>query len=473
MKQPFIRRPQNAHGFAARLLKKRLVCCTLLLGMPACFAGEYNITKKATWGTTDVAQPFEGKFLEFLTHTFADEKGAAAQHHDGPHNGFTSTPDLTKSLAKGGDVYADTPVTGTEQWTKIQDFKIPPAPPFDLMGDHEGEPPPPPTPILADKMPDDRKANDADHTHQSADTGHAKADAGVGAEARSNQGATGQETTITLNFNGSASTKPQQLVDDKVGATQYAEAASGGKVKINKRLLKASVLDGKTESDLTIDGGGYLFGVGTGFVSSAQPGSKTPPPPPGAPPVPPRKGGTSYHDPFALSFYDSLDGHLIAEELLFSSLEEALGNAEFEIDPDLGVTLKADSDSEALMSYDTLSSWILNPFHGSAGIKDGQFYSTGDFAALPWQITTSAFGDITAFLPSSAFDGGFDFQIKPTGLGTPENDLIAELSFDSAAETFAYSTQVPETGNSLILLGASTAFLIGFSKKMRVRPVAK
>jgi hypothetical protein len=157
---------------------------------------------------------------------------------------------------------------------------------------------------------------------------------------------------------------------------------------------------------------------------------------------PMRKGNAEYKDPIHLAIYDSVSGELVAEDDLMSQefvldgLGEVLWN-----DTD-GLVLSADLHSVASVEIATLSDWVLNPFVGTAKVEAGGLVTTGDFSHFSWTVITD--GDTcTATLDVGQLSPLMVLQVQPNGLGTPENDLLAELNTPGAAYAWDYVT-IPE-----------------------------
>ncbi len=216
----------------------------------------------------------------------------------------------------------------------------------------------------------------------------------------------------------------------------YANAQSAGEMSISGKLLYAGFNTGEKSGRVVLKVGQTSLRA-TGFASHLVP-AKGPP------------TDSDFKDPIALNFFDAVTGELIAGQDLFLDHWRAEGNASVSYDPLVGLSFIADADSQAFVTMNTLSAWVLNPFNGVAGIVDGIFSATGDFAALPW-LVSSVDGQTTATLAASDLALDFEFLVLATGLGTPANDVLVEISGDAqgSAEAFLY---VPEPSSGLLLL---------------------
>jgi hypothetical protein len=228
--------------------------------------------------------------------------------------------------------------------------------------------------------------------------------------------------------------------------TSYAEAASGAQVNLKGKFLKAEVIDEKAKppSVRHIQGATHL----TAFAVSDSGSDES-----------------FYQDPLTLSFFDEVSGDLIAQNDLFDESWLVQGTADILYDPNVGLTLTANHDSLSSISFSTLSSWVLNPFNGTASIQNGIFQATGDLARLPWVVTSTS--NTQAFLPISSLLLDFKFDIEATGLGNPSNDLIMKLTNEAQGLTSDYKTaDVPEP---LTILGSATALGFGtfFKRKLK------
>ena len=173
-----------------------------------------------------------------------------------------------------------------------------------------------------------------------------------------------------------------------------------------------------------------------------------------------------------IAFFDEATGDLVADSgVLYGCDMEAQGDASVEFVDGVGLKLKIGPNSEGYVSYYSASSWVQNPFEGSASVRDGKFAADGDLAGLPWEVTSDE-GGVTAFLPSSVFSGWFDLHVIPTGLGDPTGDLTMSLREDSRADARSYLTKtVPEFGNTAGLLGIALGAVGWRTRKLGRRSV--
>jgi hypothetical protein len=71
-------------------------------------------------------------------------------------------------------------------------------------------------------------------------------------------------------------------------------------------------------------------------------------------------------------------------------------------------------------------------------------------ASLSWNITNVG-GNTVASLSPSQLSNQMSLNVVPDGLGTPQHDLFADLTFPEEGSTNAYTTAVPEPPVLLLL----------------------
>jgi hypothetical protein len=391
----------------------------------------YDIQKVAFWNITNPADPAGGAFggpgtYRYATHAFAEDKHGR-QHNDSPQTGAAFGPLAERLVPNGGNQNA-TVRDSNHNWTSLVQFN-------QLGGNQIFGP----------------FQSAAQSLHPNS-TATAKIEYDQQALLRLPPNTAGAAIRLT----GNAAIQNLPLHPPE---TAYAEAKSAAEVNLKGRLLKAAVIDGKAPvlQPRFIQGATTLRGEGNARAVQIDN-------PPGTPGL---AGSASFfRDPLSLAFYDEQTGDLIAGENLFEEAWLVQGNGGITYDPNVGLMLTASDDSLASLNIETLSSWILNPFNGSASIENGVFQATGDLALLPWVVTSSS--DTQAFLAlADLLD--FDFMVEATGLGTPTNDLIAELSNEADGLADVYLS-VPEP-STLSLVGFAALIFVFSSRRMYTRGV--
>lgn len=158
------------------------------------------------------------------------------------------------------------------------------------------------------------------------------------------------------------------------------------------------------------------------------------------------QGAVDYEDPVVLSVLDAVTSAVIAEEQLWLEEWAVRGEAGIEWTASGGLVLTAEPDATASFSFQTLSTWVTNPFTGTAQIVNGNLTTTGDLTALSWSVQTVG-QDIVATLPTTELPIEMSFVVVASGLGTPSNDLLLVLSANNngLAEELA-AIHLPATG---------------------------
>lgn len=397
-----------------------LTCGVLLLLAPA-GATAYHSTKLIFYDITDPATggilPGNGMY-RFTNHAFAQDKHGK-DHDDTPAPGTDFFIKLADHLKDFGAVFQDKVVDGNHFWPSFT--------PFDQTVPHVFVAP----------------GAAALTTHgESVSNGQIDYDPTLGIP-------TLQVAETRIALDGSANIINLPLHPPE---TAYAEADSGAQVMLHgAKINRAQVSSGKGPViRLNVKNLGTTV-TSSGFVGAVR--DTNPDPDIG------NTANRSYvRDPIDLSLFDSVTGSLLAEQTLFTDLFLAEGNATSSYDPTAGFTLTADKNGLASFVLDMTSSWILNPMQGGVMIDNGVFSATGDFAALPWALS-SAGGVMTATLSPADLSLDLDLMIQPTGLGTPANDLLPVFTDNENGFANDYAT-VPEAPAWLLLLTALFGFVL-------------
>lgn len=218
---------------------------------------------------------------------------------------------------------------------------------------------------------------------------------------------------------------PAPDADPHKGELSFASSFGIGEITLTGAQASGLIIDGKAKTVNAVKGN---IGTVTSFRSHHNTDENE----------------AYYRDPMSLAIVDSVTGDLLAEQLLYSELWQAVGEAGVSWDAVNGLTLTTGAGGSALFSMETLGSWVLNPFEGSASLVDGILTVTGDLA-LAWTVSTVD-GITTANLAASVFDPAMTFSIQADGLGSPVNDI--DLVFTGSGAGYAQEAQqVAEAGN--------------------------
>ena len=158
-------------------------------------------------------------------------------------------------------------------------------------------------------------------------------------------------------------------------------------------------------------------------------------------------------DPIAVDIFDVVTGEFIAGQQVYSEIWRVSGAARVTAN-DEGLRLVARANGVASVEMMTGGDWVLNPFEGSAVLRDGDLALSGVLAGFDWDLQRSA-DDVTAFLTQSQLESLLTLEIVPTGLGQPEHDLLYVLSASSEGVGIA----VPEPA-LLVSFGMGAAALL-------------
>lgn len=244
----------------------------------------------------------------------------------------------------------------------------------------------------------------------------------------------------------------------KADEVSYAEAFGAGDIRLVGRIESSEIIDGKMGKKKA--GKKTTGKIETGKHWDKVREGKQP------------KGGPNrvkLKDPIVWSLYDEVTEVLIAEQQLWREEWIVENKASIEWNETDGLILIAQVPvGMASIEFETMSSWVLNPFNGSASIVDGQFTPTGDLSGLAWIIELTA-NQVKATLPVSELDPNFSFEIQADGLGTPPNDIISVGTFESRgkgkesasiADFQAYLT-FPEDGSLIDTREPNLSWLAG------------
>jgi hypothetical protein len=396
-----------------------------LAAAPAWSDGMYDLTKTFTW---DVSRKVNDKFVEttgagtgkvfYFAHAFAEDKHGKIDVDDpnaapfGAPFPFDLANKVNRPDIRNGRVDYD------------QHGKYSPAAPFD-----QGDKIPAEIFGLAD-------TKNGSQQHPQADSLVNFDLKRLGADAN---GHFHTEASIHLVGHATVAAIPKGH-DPETAASQ---GVSSGGVSLTGTMQKAEIQDGKGPRK-EVKTQSLIFAHSTGLDK------------------PNAKNNINGSDPLSLSLFDDATGDLLARQDLWSE-NFLLANGGGLTWDGTTLSLTADPGGTASISFQTLSSWVLNPFTGRASIDGGAFSTTGDVGALSWTVT-SAGGKTTA----TTTLGELTFDIQPTGIPTPAGDVSAVLEADLRGEANGYRTTTPEPG-SFLLVASGTAISIFLARRRRRR----
>ncbi|MFN0129648.1 MAG: hypothetical protein ACKV19_23535 [Verrucomicrobiales bacterium] len=254
-------------------------------------------------------------------------------------------------------------------------------------------------------------------------------------------------------FSGSAVVAPIPLPKDNkgLGETAYAESFGAAQLRLTGLVKKADVFAGRAfPKSITVTNETLSLRSGLGEGSEANLNS-----------------AGKYDDPISLSIIDSVTGVLVAQQDLWNEGFTVDGGGSILWNDTDGLVLSAGLGGFAEASFETLGSWVTNPFTGTASISNGIFTATGGLEILPWQLSTID-GETFASLSVLDFSQSFTLQVEADGLGVPINDLRLELNNEGEASARDYATvdatpNVPDHTSTLWCLSGGMALcLAGF-----------
>lgn len=246
----------------------------------------------------------------------------------------------------------------------------------------------------------------------------------------------------TIHIKGTANVK--KIPEGHAPETAFAEAASGGFLKLTGEVEKIEWNNGEKHGKITVE---KKHANGIRVSGIAQEGDA--------------QGGinqtnhSKVTDPIRLSFTDMGSGEVLGSQDIFYDLWLASGNADVAWTLTDGLMLRSDAESTAMISYDTVSDWITNPLNGAVVLSDGILEATGFFAGLPWELS-QVDGYYQAWLPADEFSPEYTLQYDASSLGDAVGDVLTELSADQAGYASAYDTVIPSPG-SVWLFAAGVA----------------